>query len=374
MNSPYGQHKFSGKRVLHVIGKMDRAGAETMLMNLYRHIDRSKVQFDFITFTYDKGDYDDEIIAMGGKIIPIVAKDSISRMFKLQKFLKTHPEYQIIHSHVLLNNAFHLIAAKSAGIKHRISHSHSTSNGSNSNLRKLYEIWAKKTIQKLATYRIACGVEAAQYLYGTSEDVLILNNAIDLKKYADVATTQKSYWDNVLPHKGLRLIQVGRLTEVKNHEFSLKIAKALREQGFEFTFFIVGQGALEGKIRDLINDYGLSEDVHLLGVRDDLPELMAGADLMLMPSLHEGFPVVLVESQAVGLPSLISTDISKEVDLGLDLIKFLPLEQLDIWIDEIKTHQDKRLDTQSKSTSLSSKGFDVVTNANRLLDIYSNLI
>ena len=101
---------------------------------------------------------------------------------------------------------------------------------------------------------------------------------------------------------------------------------------------------------------------------------MAGADVMRMPSLHEGFPVVLVERQAVGLPSLISTDISKEVDLGLDLIKFLPLEQLDIWIDEIKTHQAKKLDIQSNSTSLSDKGFDVVTNTNRLLDIYSNLI
>ena len=285
------------KRILHIIGKMDRAGAETMLMNLYRHIDRSKIQFDFITFTTDKGDYDDEIIAMGGKVIPILAKNSIGRFFKLQQFLKANPEYEIIHSHVLLNNAFHLMAAKSAGINHRISHSHNTSNGTNSKLKKLYEIWAKKTIQKLATYRIACGIEAAQYLYGTADDVLILKNAIDLKNYMDIAINQKSYWDNIFPHKGLKLIQVGRLTEVKNHEFSLKISKALKEQGFEFTFFIIGQGRLDNKIRDLINQYELSENVYLLGVREDVPELMAGADVMVMPSLYEGFPVVLVESQ-----------------------------------------------------------------------------
>lgn len=361
------------KRILHIIGKMDRAGAETMLMNLYRQIDRSKVQFDFVTFTYDKGDYDDEIIAMGGKIIPIVAKDSISRMFKLQKFLKSHPEYQIIHSHVLLNNAFHLIAAKSAGIKHRISHSHNTSNGADSKLKKLYEIWAKKTIQKLATYRIACGVEAAQYLYGTADDVLILNNAIDLKKYADVATTQKSYWDNVLPHKGLRLIQVGRLTEVKNHEFSLKIAKALREQGFEFTFFIVGQGGLESKIRDLIIEYELSEQVHLLGVRDDVPELMAGADLMLMPSLHEGFPVVLVESQAIGLPSLISTDISKEVDLGVGLIEYANLNNIDIWLDKIKGFNLSLKPQVGYIDLLAKQGFDIKKNSEKLLNFYISM-
>lgn len=361
------------KRILQIIGKMDRAGAETMLMNLYRHIDRSKVQFDFVTFTYDKGDYDDEIIAMGGKIIPIVAKDSISRMFKLQKFLKSHPEYQIIHSHVLLNNAFHLIAAKSAGIKHRISHSHNTSNGADSKLKKLYEICAKKTIQKLATYRIACGVEAAQYLYGTADDVLILNNAIDLKKYADVATTQKSYWDNVLPHKGLKLIQVGRLNEVKNHEFSLKIVHALKERGFDFTFFIVGQGGLENKILGLIKEYGLSENVHLLGIRDDVPELMAGADLMLMPSLHEGFPVVLVESQSLGLPAIISDNISSEVDLGLDLVKFVSLDLSEAWIKLIEDYLNNIKVNRDIIDKLGEQGFDIEKNADKLLNFYISL-
>lgn len=361
------------KRILQIVGKMDRAGAETMLMNLYRHIDRSKIQFDFITFTKEKGDYDDEIVSLGGKIIPIIAKNPIERLIKLQKFLKANPEYQVIHSHVLLNNAFHLMAAKSAGIKHRISHSHSTSNGSNSNLRKLYEIWAKKAIQKLATYRIACGVEAAQYLYGTADDVLILKNAIDLKKYADVATTQKSYWDNVLPHKGLRLIQVGRLTEVKNHEFSLKIAKALREQDFEFTFFIVGQGGLEIKIRDLIIEYELSEQVHLLGVRDDVPELMAGADLMLMPSLHEGFPVVLVESQAIGLPSLISINISREVDLGIDLIEYENLNKMHNWLNKIKGFNLSLKPQVGYIDLLAKQGFDIKKNSEKLLNLYINM-
>lgn len=361
------------KRILHVIGKMDRAGAETMLMNLYRHIDRSKIQFDFVTFTNDKGDYDEEIIAMGGKVIPILAKNSIGRFFKLQQFLKANPEYEILHSHVLLNNAFHLIAAKSAGIKHRISHSHNTSNGADSKLKKLYEIWAKKTIQKLATYRIACGVEAAQYLYGTADDVLILNNAIDLKKYADVATTQKSYWDNVLPHKGLRLIQVGRLTKVKNHEFSLKLAKSLKEQGFAFTFFIVGQGGLESKIRDLIIEYELSEQVHLLGVRDDVPELMAGADLMLMPSLHEGFPVVLVESQAIGLPSLISINISREVDLGIDLIEYENLNKMHNWLNKIKGFNLSLKPQVGYIDLLAKQGFDIKKNSEKLLNLYINM-
>ena len=131
------------KRILHIIGKMDRAGAETMLMNLYRSIDRSKFQFDFVTFTTDKGDYDDEILSLGGKIVPIVAKDSLGRMGKLYRFLKTQPEYNIVHSHVILNNAFQLTAASLAGVKMRISHSHSTSNGGKGAIVSAYEKLAK---------------------------------------------------------------------------------------------------------------------------------------------------------------------------------------------------------------------------------------
>ena len=113
-------------RVLHIIGKMDRAGAETMLMNLYRNIDRSEIQFDFVTFTNQEGDYDAEIIRLGGRIIPILASNPINRMLKLQKFLKQNPEYRIVHAHMLLINAFHLLAAKVASIKNRIFYSHST--------------------------------------------------------------------------------------------------------------------------------------------------------------------------------------------------------------------------------------------------------
>ena len=127
------------KRVLHIIGKMDRAGAETMLMNLYRHIDRDQIQFDFVTFTYEEGDYDSEIIELGGKIIPIVGPNAISRMGRLARFLKDHPEYQIVHAHTLLSNAFHLIAAKIAGVKCFISHAHSTSNGKFGFIARVYE-------------------------------------------------------------------------------------------------------------------------------------------------------------------------------------------------------------------------------------------
>ncbi|MHA3083451.1 glycosyltransferase [Acinetobacter sp. ANC 5383] len=362
------------KRVLHVIGKMDRAGAETMLMNLYRSIDRSKVQFDFITFTHEKGDYDDEIRTLGGKIIPIVASNSIIRMIKLRQFLKAHPQYNIIHAHMLLNNAFHLLAAQSAGIPYRISHSHNTSNGKTGLVAKLYEKISISLNKKLATNKIACGKEAAEYLFTSVNDTLILNNAIDLILYNKISINNKNYWHKIKKNHGLKIIQVGRLTEVKNHIFSLNLAKKLKQQDFDFTFFIIGQGPLKDVIQQKIIDYGLEDNVFLLGMREDIPYLMAGADLMLMPSLHEGFPVVLVESQAAELISIISTKISTEVDLGVNLIKFIDLDNIDEWLEKIKNINLFSLsNSESNLKILAKKGFDIKTNAANLLELYMSM-
>ncbi|MFX6505651.1 glycosyltransferase [Acinetobacter baumannii] len=360
-------------RVLHIVGKMDRAGAETMLMNLYRHIDRSEVQFDFVTFTNDMGDYDNEILALGGKIIPLSSSNSILRMFELKSFLKKHPEYQIVHSHVLLNNAFHLLAAKKVGVKNRISHSHNTSNGEMRGIKKIYEKWAKNVINCLSTYKISCGKEAAEYLFNSTENVWLLNNAIDLKQYSEISLQNKNYWSGIGNVKGLKLIQVGRLNEVKNHKFSLKIAKKLKDKGVEFTFFIVGKGPLESFLKAKVKEYALTDFVYFLGVRDDVPELMAGADLMLMPSLHEGFPVVLVESQAIGIDTIVSSNISSEVDLGLDLIEFQDINFVDDWVSTILNWEKSIQSSDRIFSLLKGKGFDVKSNAKDLKDFYKAL-
>lgn len=361
-------------RVLHIVGKMDRAGAETMLMNLYRHIDRTQVQFDFITFTQEKGDYDDEILTLGGKIYPILASNPLERMYKLAKFLKNHPEYQIVHAHMLLSNAFHLLAAKYAGVYHRISHSHNTSSRKVGYISKIYERFSIYLNRILPTKKIACGEKAAEYLFSTTENVLLLNNAIDLKSYNEISLYNKNYWEkNFLDNGGVKIIQVGRLNEVKNHSFSLEIAKKLKDQNFNFIFFIVGQGPLEDLIRKKIEDYDLNRNVFLLGVREDVPNLMAGADIMLMPSLHEGFPVVLVESQAIGLKSIISSNISKEVDLGVNLVDFKDLTNVDAWVKEVKFAKHINIDIKNKIQVLAKCGFDIRENASTLLKLYKSM-
>src|SRR5699024_612350 len=151
------------------------------------------IQFDFIVFTDKEGDYDKEIESLGGKIIPILANNNFSRMWKLKRFLQTHSEYEIVHNHMLLNMMFSLRAAKMAKVKMRIAHSHNTSQAKTGLIGKFYESLAKKQIKKLATHKIACGIEAAHYLFPKEKDVDILPNAVEVEKLSELRkTTPKS--------------------------------------------------------------------------------------------------------------------------------------------------------------------------------------
>lgn len=361
-------------RVLHVIGKMDRAGAETMLMNLYRNMDHSVIQFDFITFTEQEGDYDAEITELGGKIIPILASNPIERMFKLQKFLRQNPEYKIVHAHTLLSNAFHLLAAKGAGVKHRISHSHNTSNGKSSIIKNIYEKWALITNNSLANHKIACGQQAAEYLFGTSKGVWILPNAVDIKKMMTVASRSRDYISQEFKDNDVKILQIGRLIEVKNHQFSIQVAEALKKRGIDFTIYFVGQGPLENALKKQVKKRNLEDKIVFLGLRTDITELMASADYMIMPSFHEGFPVVLVESQAVGLTSIVSNRISSEVDLKLGLVEFLPINTIEVWVDRLLENNVQGFRESEIISTLQSNGFDVCSNAYNLSKIYIEIV
>lgn len=365
--------------ILHITGTMDRAGAETMLMNLYREMDRSQIQFDFVSFGPKKGDYEDEITELGGKVYHIVETNPLKRMIALKNLLQEHPEYKIMHCHMLFSNAFHVVAGKMAKVPYRISHSHNTSaKVSNKIVATMYHYLSRRLISRYSTHFIGCGKEASEFLFPNQKEVLILPNSINTEEFATIGESHKDYINSTfyLDDKVLKIIQVGRLQKVKNHKFSIAIAKKLQDRGVAFRMFFIGQGELYEEIEKQIKEQDLPDGVLLLGLRTDIPELMAGADVMLMPSLHEGFPVVLVESQAVGLPAVISNRIAAEVDLGVDLVKFKALEDTeDAWIEEIKHLQlNQKLNKDQRLNILEQKGFNVKANAKRLTALYNAMI
>jgi len=361
-------------RVLHIVGRMDRAGAETMVMNLYREIDRSQFQFDFVYFTADRCDYDDEIEALGGRIHRISASNPLARWLALRALLKAG-SWRIVHSHTLFSSGLHLSAARLAGVPQRIAHSHSTNDANgNSALGRIYQRLSRRMIGWASTDFVACGIATGEYLFPGKKNVVIIPNSVDIRKFAEASGERLREELGIDPGQ-LVVLQVGRFMPVKNHKRSVEIAAALRLSGINFQLLMVGTGPEQERIRSYIDELKLSSQVKMLGLRTDIPELMAAADVMLMPSFHEGFPVVLVEAQAGGLPSVVSSEVSPEVDLGLELTSFVSLEaSSEEWVEALLKVSKTRVPSSKERTAVLEKaGFSSAGSARLLEKVYRQL-
>ncbi|MGP4106351.1 glycosyltransferase family 1 protein [Virgibacillus sp. L01] len=348
-------------RVLHVVVNMNRGGAETLIMNLYRNIDRTKVQFDFLTCK--KGAFDSEIISMGGKIhrIPYVTEvGHIGFNRALKQFLKKHHEYKIIHSHMDKMSGFVLRAAKKVNIPVRIAHSHSTESEGGFASR-FYKWYAGSHINSCANHLYACSHAAANWLFkNKSEKAYILKNGIETEKYH---YTQKTYYnirkEFQIEKDTLVLGHVGRFSAPKNHLFLLEIFAGINKKVPNSVLLLAGDGPLKPKIEEKIRALNLDGKVKLLGVRQDIHRLLKAFDMFIFPSLYEGLPVTLIEAQGTGLPCLISDTITKEVDMDVGLVERLPLTDKNNWMNcilKIKAGVKTRVIDQN---ALSKKGYDI---------------
>ena len=231
------------KRILHVVGSMNRAGAESMVMNLYRTIDKSQYQFDFVYFTENQCDFDKEIINLGGKIYRFPDKysnNTIVRTYKLYQLIKNKKPFHAIHCHQLLSNAFHLLAAFFAGITIRISHAHSTKDIKNTNLlRNFYNKGSKIMISLLTTKFIACGKQAGNFLFPFNKNIVFIPNAVNIKKFINTKELKTNNYFNISSIKKDTLIfsQIGRLMPVKNIDFTIHFVEYLKNKNIDFHFF-----------------------------------------------------------------------------------------------------------------------------------------
>lgn len=365
------------KRILHITGGMNRAGAETMIMNLYRAIDRNRFQFDFVYFTDEKCDFDDEIKELGGGIYRIEASNPFKRMRLLRELLQNNPQWETVHCHTLFSNAFHLYAAYKAGVKQRIAHSHNTSDQSKNKLvSKIYQGLSRKFQAKYATDFVACGIEAGKFLFPTVAKVKIIPNSIDTEKFSEIAKENKNYLRDQyqLDQNTIIILQLGRFTEQKNHFFTLEVASALKTDNIDFKLFFAGHGKLEKGVKEKAEEMALADKLIFLGLRRDVPQLLGGSDVMLMPSIHEGFPVVLVESQTAGTPALISDSIADEVDLRVGLVEFKSLENSPTsWAKRLIQFNRKQIVAdKNRIAVLKTRGFDIFSNAKLLEHLYSS--
>lgn len=358
-------------RVLHVVTYMGCGGLETMLMNYYRHIDRTKVQFDFLTHRKERHEYDDEIERLGGVIyrLPRLNPWSPGYHSALNNFFRDHREYKIVHSHIDCMSGIPLKAAKEAGIPVRIAHSHS--NGQDKNFKYILKLYYKRNIPNVATQLFACSEAAGKWMFGNHE-FTVLPNAIDIGKY----TFDKQVREEVRKQFGLtdELVvgHVGRFSAVKNHEFLLDLFEKIYQKNGNSKLLLVGGGSLEDELKTKAHQMRIEENVIFAGIRSDVANCMQAMDVFVLPSLYEGLGIVAIEAQAAGLPCCLSDTVSREAAVT-DLAKFYTLKDgADAWAKWVcDCSQTARKDT---SDDLREKGYDIESATHKIQDFYENVV
>lgn len=355
---------------------MDRGGAEAMIMNYMRNIDRSLIQFDFLTNRDYRAAYEDEIEDLGGKVYhmcPMYPGKFRQYKREVRDFLKEHPEYKIIHSNLEERSYFALKEAKKLGIPVRISHSHNRPLGFD--IKLLVRYYFRFMLKYYNTHLFACGVEAGDWLYGKKnrEKVIIMNNAIDAEDYTYQPQKSMEMKKELGVEGKLVIGHVGRFFAQKNHSFLIDIFHEIHKKNFNTVLLLTGGGEqddlLKNQIKQKVKELGLLDCVRFLGVRSDVNDVMQAFDLFLLPSLFEGLPVTMIEAQASGLPCVISDKVPIQCDITGN-VKVVGLDESpEVWADVILDFADgfERMDTFDK---IQEKGFDIKENAKWLEEFY----
>ena len=362
-------------RILHVLGGLNRGGAETMIMNLYRKMDRNIIQFDFIIHTSEHQDYTDEILNMGGKIY-CFPKYNLKTAFSIKKkwdsFFTEHPEYKILHSHIRSYASVFLPIAKRHNMQ-TIIHSHNTSNGKG--IAALAKKYLQRSLRKKADYFFGCSTESGKWLFGNkivaSDKFFIINNAIDTNCF----TYDKEKIESIKESFGLKdevvLSHVGRFHPQKNHEFLIDILNDLIKTNDNYRLLLIGDGDLKETIVKKVEDLNIKKYVIFTGIRSDVNQLLMMSDCFVFPSKWEGLPVSVIEAQAAGLQCLLADNITKEVKIS-DLVTYIPIDKgTQPWIDKIQNTDFHKKDVKS---DIISAGFDVNETAKWLTKFYKDII
>lgn len=378
------------KRVLIIGMNENPGGIESVIMNYYRNIDKSKLQFDFLCNT-NKIAYQEEIKELGGNIYTIPSKrkqytkyrQEIKRIFEEN----TSKYIAIWYNSCNLNNIDYLKYAKKYNIKHRIIHAHNSKNMGTSLIEKLYNSFShnknKYILDKYATDFWTCSEIAGQFFYKKnirkSKNYKIINNAIDLSKFKYNEESRKVYRKNMNLENKIIIGNIGRLHFQKNQKFIIDIFSELCKKKDNFNLLLVGQGEDEEELKNKVKMLNLENRVSFLGVRKDVPDLLQTMDILLFPSIFEGLPVTLVEAEASGIDILTSIEaFPEETELSKIAERLSLNDKIDKWVEKLllissELHKNDRLNKSENNISIIRDcGYDIEIQAKKMQDYFIN--
>ena len=352
------------------------------VMNLYREIDRDKLQFDFIVHDLGNDDFGDEIARMGGKVfrIPLLSKSGITPFLNtLRDIMTQNGPYIAVHTHTDFQGGFFAKVAKKAGIPLRICHAHTDNRPMHSLSLFAKRMLGRAIISRYATQRCACSKNAGIALFGNRATrkglVKVIYNSIDLKGFDGCPPqAMTKLQKQCSADSDTRLIGfVGRLNQVKNPSFLLDMAVESKKRNLNDRYVFIGTGDMHDELIEKSGRLGVADTVVFLGVRDDVPALMQCLSAVVVPSFAEGFSLVTIEAQAAGAQVIAASCIPRETDMGLGLLQYMRLDAgARAWIDCLDTLEDSapHPDAQTRVKALRDKGFDAVSNVRILMSLY----
>jgi len=371
--------------VLHVIAGMNRGGAETLLMNIFRKVDKEKFKFSFLVHSGTEGHFDKEILELGGTIFR--AENPKKNLKKYKEELRSILENKgidVVHSHLYSFSGYILKVANDANVPVRIAHSHNIQDGYSKGIwRTLYRNYMRSLIKKNSTDFLACSKEACISLFGKSPEqnsrIKIIKNGIDISLFQliDRENFRRDVISELELNEGSTMIgHVGSFTKQKNHKQILDIFQEYLEKDPNSYLILVGDGPLKGEIINKVSKENLTNNVIFLGIREDIPRLMAAFDLFLFPSLFEGLGIVLIEAQAAGTQCVVSDKVPTEADLNIDLLNFMSLDSTSKeWSERLfELKHKKSLDRNVIMNAINQEKYNIDFTVNELCKIYSQFI
>lgn len=333
-------------RVLHIVYNLSkRSGVSSFIMNLYRNTDHTKIQFDFLVMNPSDVSYESEIKKMGGTVFfvqsPLSIKTIFSSISQINNFFKNNADnYSVVHLHTVTTAFVTLRLAKKYGIKKRIVHSHSTIFSQNK-LKNFMHHLLVINLKNYANVFWACSEKAGEFLYGKrfmrKENVKIIYNAIDCEEYKFNEIIRKEYRKFMGLTDNFVIGHVGRFDDIKNQTFLICSFYDVIQKKENAVLILVGIGPKLEEVKKLVKDKGIEDRVLFLGYREDIYNIMQAIDIFVLPSIKEGLPVVAVEAQASGLECILSSSITREVNLGK--IEYLDLE-IGLWNNALWKERD----------------------------------